>query len=328
MNNDPENLFSVKVGELLEPPAKRLKLKFITGKKGLSKEITVPRIQKPGLALSGFFNYLHSHRIQILGKSELSFLRSQSRAKQKEIIENICLHHITCFIITKNRKPPIELEEQARKKGIPLMQTSLPTADFIDKITLYLGDRFAPSHVIHGALLEIYGLGTLIIGESGIGKSECALELIAKGHRLVSDDVVEIKRTDKDALIGSGPELIRHHMEIRGLGVINIKDLFGVAFITDAKEIALVIKLERWSESEEYDRIGLEEHTYNILDVEVPLIRMPVAPGRNISMLVEIASRHFALKRRGYQSARDFVKTVRKKIRLSDLANREEGSGS
>jgi len=328
MNNDSENLLSVKVEELLKPPAKELRLKVITGEEGLNREITVPRIQKPGLALSGFFDYLHSHRIQILGKSELSFLRNQSQAKQREIIENIALHHITCFIITKNRKPPLELKEQSKAKGIPLLQSSLPTSDFIDKITAYLGDRFAPSHVIHGALLDIYGLGTLIIGESGIGKSECALELIAKGHRLVSDDVVEIKRTDKGILIGSGPELIRHHMEIRGLGVINIKDLFGVAFITDAKEIALVIKLERWSEQVEYDRLGLEEHTYKILELELPLIRMPVAPGRNISMLVEIGSRHFALKQRGYLSAHEFVKSVRKKIQLAGLAGGSKGPNS
>lgn len=308
---------SVKVIELLSPRASALKLKVITGKKGLSKEIKVPRIQKPGLALSGFFNYLHSDRIQILGKSELSFLRSHNRTKQREIIENICLHHITCFIISNNRKPPAELENQASKRGIPLLKTSLPTADVIDKITAFLGDLFAPSTVVHGALLDINGLGTLIIGTSGIGKSECALELIAKGHRLVSDDVVEIKRLEGNVLLGSGPELIRHHMEIRGLGVINIKDLFGVAFIMDSKEIGLMIKLERWSREAAYDRLGLEEYTYKILDVEVPLIRMPVAPGRNISMLVEVASRHHLLKLKGHFSAREFVKNVGEKIRAN-----------
>ncbi|TKJ34371.1 HPr(Ser) kinase/phosphatase [bacterium (candidate division B38) B3_B38] len=312
-----QSALAIKVRELLSEEAAPLQLRLIAGKRGLKREITVPRIQKPGLALLGDIEYLRSGRIQILGASEINYLEKLSTSERSRVLHKICSYGVACFIVTKELKPPIELVEQANRFDIALLQTPLVSSVCIDKVTDFLDNRLAPRTSLHGDLMDVYGIGVLIIGESGIGKSECALDLIVRGHRLVADDMIEIKRRAGNILMGSGPELIRHQMELRGLGLISIKDLFGVASIRYEKMVDLVVLLERWDEEQKYDRLGIDEKQYEILGVKVPLIRMPVAPGRNISILIEVAARNHLLKLKGYHAARDFVDRYDKKVRLN-----------
>lgn len=300
----------IHVSELLSEKAASLNLQLITGKEGLSKRINFPKIQKPGLALTGFTEYVRPGRVQILGESELAFLRQLEPSRRREVLHQLCSVDIACFIITRGMQPTEEILAEAAKHQIPLMVTPYVTSVCIEKMTTFLSDMLAPRTYLHGDLLDIFGLGVLLIGESSIGKSECALDLIVRGHRLISDDIVIIKKTTDTILIGTAPDLIRYHMELRGLGVINIRDLFGISAISLNKKIELVVSLERWRPDVEYDRLGLEESRYEILGIDLPLIRMPVAPGRNIAILIEVASRNYLLRAQGYNATKDLVQKV------------------
>ncbi len=294
----------VRVRDLLMSEASHLRLELIGGAGGIEKEITVPRIQKPGLSLAGFIEYIHPGRVQILGQSEMTFLEGLAADRRREILEQVCACGVTCFVVTKNLDPPHELLDAVSARDIPVLKTSLMSSVTIDGLTWFLEERLAPRVSLHGVLLDVYGIGVLLLGDSGVGKSECALDLVVRGHRLVSDDIVEIKRRG-DVLNGSGPELTRYHMEVRGLGIINVKDLFGVAAVRNLKDLDLVVRLDRWKEGKEYDRLGLDQQTYAILGIEVPFLEMPVAPGRYLSVLVEVAARNQLLKTRGYDPARE-----------------------
>jgi HPr kinase/phosphorylase len=298
------------VSDLLSEKAESLSLQLVAGKEGLSNPIYGPKIQKPGLALTGFTEYVRPGRVQILGESEIAFLHQLDQERREEVLRQICTIEISCFIITRNIPPPPEIVQEAEKHHIPLMVTPLVTSICIERMHSFLSDMLAPKTYLHADLLDIFGLGVLFIGDSGIGKSECALDLIVRGHRLVSDDIVVIKKTTDTILIGTSPDLIRYHMELRGLGVINIKDLFGISALSLSKKIELVISLERWKPDVAYDRLGLEENLYEILGVNLPLIRMPVAPGRNIAILVEVASRNYLLKSQGYNASRDLAQKI------------------
>jgi len=300
----------IHVSELLSEKATALNLQLVTGKEGLGKRINFPKIQKPGLALTGFTEYVRPGRVQILGESELAFLRQMDPSRRREVLHQLCSVDIACFIITRGMQPTEEIMAEAEKHQIPLMVTPYVTSVCIEKMTTFLSDMLAPRTYLHADLLDIFGLGVLLIGESSIGKSECALDLIVRGHRLISDDIVIIKKTTDTILIGTAPDLIRYHMELRGLGVINIRDLFGISAISLTKKIELVVSLERWKPDVEYDRLGLEESRYEILGIELPLIRMPVAPGRNIAILIEVASRNYLLRAQGYNATKDLVQKV------------------
>ncbi len=300
----------IHVSELLSEKATHLNLQLITGKEGLSKRINFPKIQKPGLALTGFTEYVRPGRVQILGESELAFLRQMEPEKRREVLHQLCSVDIACFIITRGMQPTEEILAEAEKHQIPLMVTPHVTSVCIEKMTTFLSDMLAPRTYLHGDLLDIFGLGVLLIGESSIGKSECALDLIVRGHRLISDDIVIIKKTTDTIVIGTAPDLIRYHMELRGLGVINIRDLFGISAISLNKKVELVISLERWKPDVEYDRLGLEENRYEVLGIDLPLIRMPVAPGRNIAILIEVASRNYLLRSQGYNASKDLVQKI------------------
>ena len=299
------------VRELLSDDAavESLELALVAGGEGLDNVVDRPRIQKPGLALAGFLEYIHPGRIQILGKSEITFLRERGPAERGRIASQLCRHGVTCFVLTSALVPPPELVQAAEEHRVPLLRTELPSSEVIDRLTAYLEERLAPRAVIHGVLLDIYGLGVLLLGDSGIGKSECALDLIVRGHRLVSDDVVEIRRRAR-TLIGSGPELTRYHMELRGLGIVNIKDLFGVAAVRQNKFVEFVIRLDPWQPGKRYDRLGLDEKGYDILGLELPYVEMPVGPGRNLSVLIEVAARNHLLKLKGFHPARDLVRRL------------------
>jgi len=300
---------SVEVGELLGPTAAALKLQLLAGRAGLGNRVHLSRVQRPGLALTGFTDYIRYGRVQIMGGSEITYLRQLAPRQRAAKLGRLLACRISCVIVTKGLVPPPEVLQAAEATGVPLLVTAVESTPFIKQLSAHLDERLATRLHLHSVLMDVFGLGVLITGESGIGKSECALDLIDRGHRLVADDVVEIKRM-ADTLLGSSPDLTRHHMELRGLGVINIKDLYGVSSTRVAQRVELVVNLERWEAGREYDRLGLRRENFLVLGVEVPLVRMPVAPGRNIAILVEVAARNQLLKERGYDAAERFVARV------------------
>jgi HPr kinase/phosphorylase len=299
----------VAVGEMLEEGAAALQLELVAGRAGLDHRVHMSRVQRPGLALTGYTDYIRYGRVQIVGSSEIGYLRKLTPRRRKAILGRLCRCRMTCFVVTKGLGPPRELLAAAEGAGVPVLATPLESTTFIKHLSAFLEERLATRLHLHSVLLDVFGLGVLILGDSGIGKSECALELIDRGHRLVADDVVEIKRMG-DVLVGASPDLTRYHMELRGLGVLNIKDLYGVSSIRLSKRVELVVLLERWEAGKEYDRLGLQDETFLILGAEVPLARMPVAPGRNIALLVEVAARNQLLREGGYDAARRFVERV------------------
>jgi HPr kinase/phosphorylase len=299
---------SITIVEFLAHAPAQLELRVLAGEAGaISRELTSPRVQKLGLALAGFTHYLHSGRLQIVGQTEISFLDELKSERRSEVIRNLLLERISCVLITKGLEPPPELIAEAEEVALPLLSTPVVSSIAINVVTDYLQEMLAPLAVRHGVLLDIYGLGVLLEGASGIGKSECALDLVAHGHRLVSDDVVEVRRIGAERLLGTAPELLREHLEIRGLGIINIRDLYGVSAISTSKQIDLSIRLERWDEASEVDRLGIDAQAVEILGVNVPQVLIPVSPGRNLSTLVETAVRVQLLRLRGYDAARAFV---------------------
>jgi HPr kinase/phosphorylase len=300
---------AVTVGGLLRarPEAFGLAMELLAGAEGLDRPITSPYIQKTGLALAGFHHYLQPGRVLIYGESEVRYLETLAPQARRDALARSFAMDIPCVLCTGDVLVPPDVVAEAERARVPLLATPVTTATAIGKLTALLGDRLAEREIIHGVLLDVLGLGVLIVGESGIGKSECALDLVVRGHRLVADDVVEVRRRAESIVIGTCPELTRHHMEVRGLGLINIKDLFGVAATRSSKRVELVVQLERWSPTRQYDRLGLDEATHDILGLRVPLIQMPVAPGRNLAILVEVAARNQLLRARGINAARDLA---------------------
>jgi HPr kinase/phosphorylase len=297
---------SLAVRDLLEAAGKDLSLRLAAGRPGLDRLILLSRVQRPGLALTGFTDYIRYGRVQIMGGSEVSYLRTLPSRQRRSALRRLARCQVSCFVVTKGLEPPPELLQEAERAGAPVLLTTMESTAFIKQVTAFLDDRLALRIHLHSVLLDVFGLGVLIIGESGIGKSECALDMVDRGHRLVADDVVDIKRLG-DTLVGSSPDLTRYHMELRGLGVINIKDLYGVSSVRLAKRIELVVSLDRWEEGREYDRLGLHDERHPILGLEAPLVRMPVAPGRNLALLVEVAARNQLLKARGFDAAKTFA---------------------
>jgi HPr kinase/phosphorylase len=283
-----------------------LRLVLLAGESGLGRRITIHRIQKPGLALAGYVRQVHPERVQVLGATEISYLQTLSEDQAHRSVDSFLGLNPACVVVTKGLDVPRLLLDGADRVGVPLLRTPLVSSVAIDSIQKHLELQLAPTASIHAVLLDVLGVGVLLLGKSGIGKSEAALDLIMRGHRLVADDLVEVRRTSGDVLVGWASELIKHHMEVRGLGIINIKDMFGVAAVRDEKKIELVLELIRWDQSESHDRLGLDEMVYPILEVPVPLLRIPVSPGRNVSSLIEVAARNRLLQVRGHHSAREF----------------------
>jgi HPr kinase/phosphorylase len=288
-----------------------LDLRCIGGRKGLSREITTPDLNRPGLALSGFYESFAWNRLQIFGRGENAFLKMLDEAGGTDNRQKLFAYPMPCCIFTHNLSPGKTLFAAAEAADCPVLQTDLPSSEFSSRVIRVLSDIFAPQTTIHGVLVEVYGIGILLIGDSGVGKSETALELIERGHRLVADDVVDIRCVNGSILMGQGAnKVIGHHMEIRGLGIINITHLFGVGAIRDKKQIQLVCGLEEWDSSKVYDRIGTEELTTEILGVRVAKLEIPVKPGRNIPIIIETAAMNERLKKMGYHSAKEFNQNV------------------
>jgi len=282
-------------------------LELLAGAGGVDRRITNPHPQKTGLALSGFDKYLREGRILVLGESEVRCLEALTPGERAIVVRQVFTHALPCLVVTAGFHPPQEVLDEADRARLPVMKsrasTALVMARLADALDVYLAARAT----VHGVLMDILGLGVLIIGESGIGKSECALDLVVRGHRLVADDAVELRARADAFLMGTCPELTRHHMEIRGLGLINVQDLFGVASTRTSKRVELVVQLERWDPAREYDRLGLDEAHYELVGVRVPMLRMPVAPGRNLAILVEVAARNQLLRNGGHDAARRLV---------------------
>jgi HPr kinase/phosphorylase len=299
---------TITVGEFVARAPEGLPLQFIAGERGAGERLLrTPRIQKLGLALAGFPHYVHEGRVQIVGASELQFLGQLTSDERRAAIARLELEKISCVLVTKGLMPPAELVEAAEASVLPLIQTTLVSSVAITAVTEYLEEALAPRETRHGVYLDLYGLGVLIEGKSGVGKSECALDLIMRGHQLVADDLVEVRRRRPGQLVGYAPEPLREHMEIRGLGILNIRELFGVSAVSGPKQLGLNIRLERWEDATEVDRLGLEERTVDILGVGVPHFVLPVSPGRNLATLVETAVRVHLMRLRGYNAAESFV---------------------
>lgn len=313
----------VTVGTLLgaRGTATGLDLDLLAGAAGLERKITLPYVQKTGLALAGFDEYLRAGRVLIFGESEMRFLERMPAADRTKTLRQLFSRDLPCVMITMGLDGPPELAAEAERAGVPLVRTALPTPVAIARLTTTLEDRLAPREMRHGVLIDILGLGVMLTGDSGIGKSECALDLIGRGHRLVADDTIEVRCRGQAILIGASPELTRHHVEIRGLGLINVTDLFGVSSTRTSKRIELVVHLERWESGREYDRLGLDTATTELLGVSVPLVTMPVAPGRNLAMLVEVAARNHLLRTKGRHAARLLADRLER--RLEQLADRD-----
>ncbi len=308
---------------LRSAPLADLGLRTVAGEEGFSRVISWGRIQRPGLALAGYEAFIKPGRIQILGESELNYLDTMPPLLRADRIAAICALPVAAFVVTKGQDVPEDLIRECRRRGVPLLVSDQTTSVVIQSITRILEDELAPSTTVHGVLVDVYGMGVLLMGESGIGKSECALDLIQRGHRLVADDVVEIRKYPSGSLVGRAAEMIRYHMELRGIGIINIKHLFGVSAVRASKSIEMVIELERWDPAKKYDRLGLDGETYAILERPRPFLRLPVASGRNIALLIEIAARNELLKTQGYDAAKEFALKVDEQIAKNMHASRQ-----
>jgi HPr kinase/phosphorylase len=290
--------------------SRALDLELLAGADGLDRRITIPHTQKTGLALSGFDAYLRGGRVLVFGESEMRYLEGLASSDRTSVMRRVMNHDLPCLLITDGFSAPPEMAIEADRARVPLLRTRVATPEAMARLSVVLDTYLAARGVIHGVLMDILGLGVLVIGESGIGKSECALDLVVRGHRLVADDAVEVRSRAQSFVLGSCPELTRHHMEIRGLGLINVQDLFGVASTRTSKRVELVVQLERWEHGREYDRLGLDESYYELLGIRIPMIRMPVAPGRNVAILVEVAARNQLLRARGHHAARRLVERL------------------
>jgi HPr kinase/phosphorylase len=306
-----------------------LSMSVAAGGGGLDRPITSPYPQKTGLALAGFHEYLRPGRVLVFGLSEIRYLESLAPDECRSTVRKTLSFDLPCVLITADCAVPAALIDEANRAAVPVLLTRAATPIAIAKITALLEEDLVERELMHAVLVDVLGLGVLIVGESGIGKSECALDLVVRGHRLVADDTVELRRQGDTVLVGSCPELTRHHMEVRGLGVINIQDLFGIAATRTAKRVELVVQLERWDPGHDHDRLGLDDARYDLLGLSVPLIRMPVAPGRNLAILVEVAARNQLLRARGHHAARRLADRLdaqlRREAELTEPAGGADG---
>jgi len=303
-----------KVRDLLERKGHLLQLEALTGDVGLDRVMPTPEASSPGLVLAGYTARFAHNRIHVLGQTEITYLASLDGAARRKSLETLLAFDLPCVVITKNQEPPAELIELASAKGVAVIRTKLRTSEFFRRLKPYIDDAFAPTTTVHASLADVFGVGLLFMGRSGIGKSECVLDLVERGHRLVADDVVHVSRRGNDVLIGRGHELARHYMEIRGVGLIDIQALFGIRAVRQQKRIEVVVKLADWDASAEYDRTGLEQEKTDILDVPVPLVTIPLNPGKNLTVICEVVAMNHLLRYGGVDSAKRFNERLLKRM--------------
>ena len=301
----------VKLSKVVE----KLNLKNLTPDVDMTeKKVMVPDINRPALQLTGFFEHFAYERVQLIGCVEYTFLENVEEDEKEKIYDMLLSYKIPCIIFCRNLKPDDSLIEKANKANVPVFSTETPTSAFSAEIIRWLNVELAPCISIHGVLVDVYGVGVLIMGESGIGKSEAALELIKRGHRLVSDDVVEIRKVSDETLVGTAPDITRHFIELRGIGIVDVKMLYGVQSVRETQNIDLVITLEEWDRDKEYDRLGLEEQYTEFLGTKVVCHQLPIRPGRNLAIIVETAAINHRQKSMGYNAAQELYKRVQQNM--------------
>ncbi len=314
---------NINVGFLYENAKSICKLKLLTENNDFEKKIVDQNLHRPGLALAGFVDLFSYDRVQVFGNTEMRYLEQLSDEKKKESLDRIFKFNIPCIILTDNNQPFPILIEKANLHQVPVFITGYSTTKLVYLLSDFLDDQFSPSLTVHGSLIDVYGVGILFVGKSGIGKSEVALDLIERGHRLVGDDVIIFTKKGEGILMGSGTKLGKHFMEIRGLGIIDIQSMFGIRAIRYQKRLEIVVELESWDENAEYTRTGLDERTISIMDVEIPHIKLPIIPGKNITVISEVISLNYLLKHYGHNSAKIFNDRLNEKLRnKSNSGNR------
>jgi HPr kinase/phosphorylase len=308
------------IRDLITRRGDALQLEPLTGDVGLERKVPMAEVASPGLVLAGFTKRFAPKRLHILGETEVTYLASLGDAERRRSIDTLFSFDLPCVFITKGQAPPTDLVEVAKSKGIPVLRSRLKTAEFYRRIKPFLDEAFAPSMTMHGSLADVFGVGLLFIGRSGIGKSECVLDLVERGHRLVADDVVRVHRTGNDILIGKGHELAHHYMEIRGIGLIDVKGLFGIRAVRQQKRIEVVVQLEDWQADREYDRTGIEGQTTSLLDVELPRVTVPLNPGKNLTVVCEVVAMNHLQRYSGVDAAKALndrlIKHMREKAQV------------
>lgn len=295
---------SVKIRDLLARKGVDLQLESLTGEIGLDRVMSTPEASSPGLVLAGFTKRFAQGRIHVLGQTEITYLASLEPAGRRQSLETFFTFDIPCVVITKGQQAPAELIELGVAKGVAVIRTKLKTSEFYRRLKPFIDEAFAPTTTLHGSLADVFGVGLLFTGRSGIGKSECVLDLVERGHRLVADDLVQIMRRGNDVLIGRGHELARHYMEIRGVGLIDIQAMFGVRAVRQQKRVEVVVQLADWDASREYDRTGLDRETTDILDIAVPRVTIPLNPGKNLTVICEVVAMSHLLRYGGIDPAK------------------------
>ncbi len=288
----------------------KLFLELSAGEAGMERQIHTSDISRPGLEMAGYFNYYLADRVQLLGKTELSFFANLNKAERIDRMKRLCSKNTPAIIVAHDMDVPSELIAAAENRGIPVLKTDVPTTRFSGMLTNYLSGRLAPMTAVHGVLVDVYGIGILITGKSGVGKSETALELVKRGHRLVADDLVEIRQVAKNVLIGNAPKLLEHMLEIRGVGIVDMMTLFGASAVKSDKRILIVIDLELWDPDKIYERLGLDEEKVKIVDSELTKLTVPVRPGRNLSVIIEVAAMDYRMKKLGINAAEEFSRKL------------------
>ncbi len=309
---------TISIGEVIQNYGEKLSLELVAGHKGLDNKLAFSDVHRPGLVLAGFVGLFTYDRAQVMGNSEMLYLGGLSPQGCRMVLETIYQFDIPCIVITDDNDVLPVMKELSDQRGVPLLTTSFSTTKFSHFFSDYLDDVFAPRTTQHGSLVDVYGIGLLFVGRSGIGKSEIALDLVERGHRLVADDVVFVFRKLQGMLVGTSADTLRDHLEIRGLGVLNVRNMFGVRAVRFQKRVEVVVKLVEWDDSERYDRIGLEEDWVSILDVEIPQVTIPIYPGKNITVIAEAIALNYQLKIQGYHTAREFNRRLVERMQKKD----------
>ena len=305
------------VGRMLELLRETLQLEMVSDGAGLDRPIAVNEVSSPGLVLAGFTERFPAHRMQVFGETEIAYLLSLESARRREVLDLFFSFDVPCAVVTKRLEVPAEMRETAAARGVPVLRSALKTTEFYRRVKPALDAEFAPSTTLHGSLADVYGVGLLFVGRSGIGKSECVLDLVERGHRLVADDIVIATRRGNDIIIGRGHDLQRHHMEIRGVGVIDIPAVFGIRSVRQQKRIEVVVALEQWDQPETVDRTGLDGATITILDVEIPKVTIPLNPGKNITVVAEVVAMNHLLRYSGVDAAQAFNQRLISRMRAA-----------
>jgi HPr kinase/phosphorylase len=314
----------ITVEYLFNSNRERFKLKSLSGEEvGFDNQIRDKNIHRPGLALAGYVELFTYNRVQVVGNTEIRYLDHLTIKKRLQAYSMLMKFDIPCIVITNNNQIDNELLDLSIKNNVPVFQTPLATTKFVYFISDFLDDQFAPQTVIHGSFVDVYGIGVLLMGRSGIGKSEIALDLVERGHRLVADDVVVVTRKGEGILMGAGTDLVKHFMEIRGLGLIDVRSIFGIRSIRYQKRVEVIVEFEDWDKNHEYTRTGLDELTVPILEVELPKVKLPIYPGKNVTVITEVIALNYLLKHYGYDAAKEFQGRLEKAItEKSKLKNR------